>query len=234
MIHRVSARPKLMLRPSFTPSEEVMPELEQNSASESQIETTTEEDTMKSTLREALLGPSIVAVALGSILFGQSSSNAQEANDNKPAPAVSGISMPDLGKPLQTEPKIDQPTEKSAFAVTAKANKTSFERGETPELFIEIQNITDKNATLLTGSGQKYDFTAYKVNADGEVEKEPIWKWSNGKMFTFALVRSTLAAGEKLSYKTVWPEAPTGKFHIVGLITANGGIQVEPFIIEVK
>ena len=226
-------RPKLTLRPSFTPSEEVSLELEQNSGFGSQIQSSQDEETMKSTLQEALLGPSIVAVALGSMMFVKTSADAQESNAKNTAPKIQVV-IPDVGQPLQTEPDISQPTEKTAFAVTAAAIKETVERGESPEFTIEIQNISNKNATLVSGSGQKFDFSAFKIGAKGEVESKPTWKWSSGMMFTMAIVSKNLAPNEKFSYKATWKDAPAGKYQIKGLITANGGIEAAPFNIEVK
>ncbi len=189
---------------------------------------------MKSTLQEALLGPSLVAVAFGSMLFVQSSADAQGTEADAAHRQTISASLPDMGKPLQTESDVVQPTEKTAFTVTAGATKTTWERGESPEFTIEIQNTSGKNATLVSGSGQKFDFSAFKIGAKGEVEAKPTWKWSNGMMFTMALVSKTLAPNEKLSYKATWENAPAGKYQIKGLITANGGIEAPLFNIEVK
>lgn len=203
--------------------------MEQNPASGSQIEVTVEEETMKSTLREALLGPSIVAVALGTMVVGSAARANATLSDSVPTIAMEAP----IQKPLQAN-GIAQPSDNEAFAVTASAIKATYERGETPQFTIEIQNTSDKEATLVTGSGQKFDFAAHKIGADGKAEAKATWKWSADKMFTMALVTKKLAPGEKQSFKATWPEAPAGKFEIRGLITANGGIEAAPFIIDIK
>ena len=79
------------------------------------------------------------------------------------------------------------------------------EPGSELEADIIIYNIGEEAVNLKYGSGQLYDLF---VLEDGE----EIWRWSEGKMFTMALMSRDLAPGESLHYTEEVPAVFTGKY----------------------
>ncbi len=65
--------------------------------------------------------------------------------------------------------------------------------GETITAHIRAYNISDESIKLDFSSGQRYDLYLTKDN-------EEIWRWSNGRYFTMALVQKELKPGEELAY----------------------------------
>ncbi len=65
--------------------------------------------------------------------------------------------------------------------------------GESITAHIRVYNLSAESIKLDFSSGQRYDLYLLKDN-------EEIWRWSNGRYFTMALVQKELKPGEKLAY----------------------------------
>lgn len=59
---------------------------------------------------------------------------------------------------------------------------------------IKITNNSDKEVVINHTSGQKYDFILL------DNKKEAVYKWSDGRFFTMALIDTTIAAGETVEF----------------------------------
>ncbi len=70
-------------------------------------------------------------------------------------------------------------------------------RDESVTLTLELQNPGEQPVNLLFSSGQKYDFEAWRGN-------RLVWRWSQGRVFTQALVRQTLDSGQTLTWEERW------------------------------
>lgn len=182
-----------------------------------------------------MLGPSLVAVALGGVIFGAANLHADETE--KPAASEPVFGESPRAK-LQTEPeKAPEPPatpDHSAFRVSAGLSHPNYEAGRPAQFFLSVENVSKAAAVLNYTSGQKFDFEAYQLDKDGKPAAKPFWKWSNGRMFTMALSSKTLAPGEREDFKAQMDSAPRGKFQIRARSTANGGIEAAPFELLVQ
>ena len=251
----------MTLRPSFTPSPEVVspqvvpPEVASNngearSASDLEPEAAFDgridiqaradfaesrragDEEMKTTLREAMLGPSLVAVALGGVIFGAAQSRANEQNAAfGPSPRAQ---LQTENAPETTEKNEEKPAEKPQIRATAGASHPTYEAGRPTEFYLSVENVSKEAAVLNYTSGQRFDFEAYQLDRDGKPALKPFWKWSEGRMFTMALSSKTLAPGERENFKAQMDKAPRGKFQIRARSTANGGIEAAPFEVLVQ
>ncbi|WP_239616007.1 BsuPI-related putative proteinase inhibitor [Cohnella mopanensis] len=61
-----------------------------------------------------------------------------------------------------------------------------------------VHNISGDNVELSFGAGQQYDYVVYNSR------NEEVYKWSNDKAFTLALVELDLKKGDSLSYAESW------------------------------
>jgi len=95
-------------------------------------------------------------------------------------------------------------------------------RGEKITAHLRAYNISGREVNLNFSSGQKYDL--YLLKDDKEV-----WRWSEGKFFTMALVRKTLKPGGVLEYEVELPEGlEEGEYLLWGeLVTVE-----EPLILN--
>ncbi len=65
--------------------------------------------------------------------------------------------------------------------------------GESITAHIRVYNLSAESIKLDFSSGQRYDLYLLSDN-------EEIWRWSNGRYFTMALIQKELKSGEKLAY----------------------------------
>jgi hypothetical protein len=197
------------------------------------------DETMKNALREAMLGPSVLLLALSAISTGSSCQAApagQSPKNQGTAPIVldTPATPPTAPAPANNAPTTVEtdapaaPNEASPFMVQAKAVQTAPKAGEVLDLVIEVKNTSDTLQTLRFTSGKRFDFQAFKPG-----ETEPIWTWSAGRMFTQMLRDQLIEPGATATFKAKWPAPPQGKFSIRAKITANGGLEAAPFTIEV-
>jgi hypothetical protein len=103
---------------------------------------------------------------------------------------------------------------------------------------LTARNTSNEAQTLLFNSGQNFEITATPVNAKA---KQPLWRWSNDKMFTQALRRETLRAGESKTWTAIWQgednngnSAPRGPYLLEATIMANGGLKPAPITLDVR
>ncbi|NOU97135.1 hypothetical protein GC093_28495 [Paenibacillus sp. LMG 31456] len=94
-------------------------------------------------------------------------------------------------------------------------------------LNFSIQNVSGKDLEISHSSGQKYDIFVYNEQQD------EVYKWSNNKAFTEALIVRSLKKDEKLAFAEEWnlkdasgESVPPGtyKIQIKGMITLKSGV----------
>lgn len=89
-------------------------------------------------------------------------------------------------------------------------DKAEYKPGEEVNVHIRLYNFTEESLRLNFGSGQKYDLYLLQ---DGE----EIWRWSDGRFFTMALVQTELEADESLEYDLeLGAELETGSYILSG------------------
>lgn len=89
--------------------------------------------------------------------------------------------------------------------------------GDSVQFVLQVTNTGDRPVELEFRSGQQFDFRV-------EREGREVWRWSADQMFTQALQRRSLPAGETLTYTASWRPAPSlqGEFTVRGTLTAAG------------
>jgi hypothetical protein len=90
------------------------------------------------------------------------------------------------------------------LSVRVSSEKSSYVRGDSLRLTLEVKNNGLAPVTVSFANGQRYDFTAR--NATGAT----VWTWSHGKTFDPRPSEMILAAGETVRYQETWTFASNG------------------------
>ena len=86
----------------------------------------------------------------------------------------------------------------------------------TVRLRLYVTNATGEPLAYTFPSGQRYDF--WVETASGR----EVWRWSDGRSFTQAVVRDTLAPGDTWQPEAEWDAGELrGEFSAVGRLTAR-------------
>jgi len=83
--------------------------------------------------------------------------------------------------------------EENGLLTSLYTEQREYKPGESITAHIRVYNLSVESIKLDFSSGQRYDL--YLLN-----DNEEIWRWSNGRYFTMALVQKELKPGEKLVY----------------------------------
>lgn len=86
--------------------------------------------------------------------------------------------------------------------------------GASVEFVFTVANTDPAPRELEFASGRAADFV---VLADDE----PIWRWSDGRLFTQALERVTLAPGESVVHDGAWSDPEPGSYVVVASLAAT-------------
>lgn len=89
-------------------------------------------------------------------------------------------------------------------------------RGDVEVAFAVINEDTDP-IELRFRSGQTADLAVYEDDTDGD----PVWRWSDGRMFTMAVDTARLDPGERLVQEFVWTDPPAGEYVAVATLEAD-------------
>ena len=90
------------------------------------------------------------------------------------------------------------------------------------DLTLTVRNRSGGPVTLRFRSGQRVDFCAYSRSAaDASRSSAPVWRASEGELFTQALATTTLMPAETTQYTERWADPPSGRYRIVGDVTAT-------------
>lgn len=133
--------------------------------------------------------------------------------------------------------KEDKPkTEPIAVSFSLSQNVSGL--GRVVAFSLTARNTGNEAQTLTFNSGQNFEITATPLNAKS---KEPLWRWSNDKMFTQAVRRDTLRPGESKTWTAIWQgednlgnPVPRGQYLLEATVTANGGLQATPLTLDVR
>lgn len=105
----------------------------------------------------------------------------------------------------------------------------SYNKGEIITAHLRLYNISQESVFLNFGSGQSYDLALLQND-------EEVWRWSEGRFFTMALIRRELEAGDKLAYDVeIEEEIEPGEYNLVGEIaTVENSLVLNQFGIEIS
>jgi hypothetical protein len=78
--------------------------------------------------------------------------------------------------------------------------------GDTAHIELHLTNTTTDVVALEFNTGQRYDMEV--ADAEGRL----LWRWSDDMMFTQALGREAVPAGESLRYSAAWSAPTPGEY----------------------
>lgn len=106
------------------------------------------------------------------------------------------------------------------------------EVGDRMRFELSLTNEGDEKAFIQFPSGQQFEITV--INQDNQ----EVYRYSDGKMFTMALVMREIAPKETLVWADEWEEATAGEYTVIGelqIMSINGeSVDREQFKIEKK
>jgi hypothetical protein len=79
-------------------------------------------------------------------------------------------------------------------------------QGDSAHIELHLTNTTLEPVTLEFNTGQRYDMEV------ADAEGRPLWRWSDDMMFTQAVGREIVLAGESLRYAARWPAPSAGEY----------------------
>lgn len=68
-------------------------------------------------------------------------------------------------------------------------------------------------------TGNIVDIAVFESECDSEV-----WRWSDGKMFTHAVLRRTIEPGERLTQACAWPTPCRGRLNAIATLEPEGKV----------
>lgn len=81
-----------------------------------------------------------------------------------------------------------------------------------------VRNEGDDPVELTFPTSQLADVAVY-------ADDEPVWRWSDGRMFTQALVHETIQPGGTFEREYRWTEATSGDYTAVATLEARTGVE---------
>ncbi|MDQ1329264.1 MAG: Protease complex subunit PrcB family protein [Candidatus Poribacteria bacterium] len=115
-------------------------------------------------------------------------------------------------------------------------DKKIYKVGEEIEMTIVLHNRTDEPVNLTFNSGKNYDFIVKKLP-----ENKEVWRWSEGKFFTEALMSMMLDPGERKTFVFKWNQKDndskkieSGTYKVEALIASNPEIFANSVKIKIE
>lgn len=109
--------------------------------------------------------------------------------------------------------------EKVELLTSLSLDNNEYQAGELAIATITLYNFSSQTITLRYGSGQLYD-----LYLKDEKQEQELWRWSQDKFFTMALVQKELKAGEILEYEVemeIPKQLEKGQYILTAKITTN-------------
>lgn len=91
---------------------------------------------------------------------------------------------------------------------------------------VRAENTSDSPITVTFTSGKTADVTVYEQGSI-DVDSEPVWKWSSGRMFTQAMQEETVQPGEEIHEEFTWEDPPSGEYVALGELVGNPPAEAE-------
>lgn len=126
---------------------------------------------------------------------------------------------------------------KTDIALGFDVDKKTLKSGEKVTFTITARNTSDEPRALTFASGQRFDFTA--MPETGET-KEPVWRWSEGKMFNMRFGDVTWKPGEEKTWTATWDGTdrnaaalPPGRYQINAELSSQPRVTAAPIVITI-
>jgi hypothetical protein len=128
------------------------------------------------------------------------------------------------------EPKGDE-DRSVPVQVTVKTDKKVYRSGDPIKMTLTAKNTQKSDVVLRFSSGQQYDI---EIRRGKNKNGEKVWQWAEGRMFTLALVNTTLQSGKTQTYNVTYgiemspttgkpvPKLTPGTYTIVATLTTMG------------
>jgi len=89
-----------------------------------------------------------------------------------------------------------------------------------------VENTGQESVELTFRNGMTADVAVFADTAGDDPDAlpgddAPVWRWSDGRMFTQALRTETLAPGESLTEELVWPDPSAGTYTAEATLEAS-------------
>jgi len=149
-------------------------------------------------------------------------------NSKNTSGEVPGGQRPDDGEArvVVGDKKAEKAINSLKISVSLQSEQITLEKPLDINLIVE--NTGSESHELTFNSGQKYDFIIMDKNG------REIWRWSDGLMFTQAIITETVEPGESITYAAQWPltdsegnKVAAGDYEVIAKVTANETKDVE-------
>ena len=125
-------------------------------------------------------------------------------------------------------PGPPRPEDRPSVSLTLRSDRTEYAVGQPVELVLELVNRGRAPVSMSAPTGQLYEFT---ITRDGA----PVWRWSDGKLFTAQVTDVVLAPGQTGAYTVVWdgkgpdgrPVTP-GRYLVTGVWIGGQQVGLQP------
>jgi hypothetical protein len=142
-----------------------------------------------------------------------------------------------MPNPATTQPVDNNQDAKpvtDVIAVVLTADKSTYRRGDIVTFTITARNTTNTAQRLTFASGKRFDVVA---TPEGE-NKEAVWRWSSGKMFTQIFGDVNWRPGEIKTWTATWDQTnnggnvlPRGRFNIQSELASTPRLTSAPLTI---
>jgi hypothetical protein len=94
------------------------------------------------------------------------------------------------------------------------------------EFALTVENAGDDPVELTFRNGMTADVAVFADTAGGDPDATlgddaPVWRWSDGRMFTQAIRTETLTPGESLTEELAWSDPPAGTYTAEATLEAS-------------
>lgn len=85
---------------------------------------------------------------------------------------------------------------------------------------VTVTNEGDDPVELTFQSGLDVDVAVYERSDD-----EPVWRWSDDRMFTQAVQTCTIEPDDRLERTYTWPDPPSGEYEAVATLANERDVE---------
>jgi hypothetical protein len=100
-------------------------------------------------------------------------------------------------------------------SVTFSVRPARVEVGKTVTFTLRVVNIAGREAELTFPSSKQYDFWVTRGSRE-------VWRWSDGRLFTQAIEKRTIAPQSQIVLSEPWAAGPAGEYRVHGELLADG------------
>ncbi len=87
-----------------------------------------------------------------------------------------------------------------------------------------VENVGESAVDLRFRTGKVADIEVYEANGEGG---DPVWRWSDGRMFTQAIQERSLEAGASVEEEFTWSDPPSGEYVARASLAADTHAEAE-------